>query len=191
MEMYRAVPREAFDAATIHGWRPGSRLPSNVPYFVDNLWELARPPHLPSRRKAVYASPTPSLALASATAGNLPQADYVACRVKLNGTPKLFQLSKPDARDHRDLKVLQKLVHAAWKDWGARTMSARLALAPLFFPGGTRAELEDAMAADPAVRTLIEAAVAAVTVWTDLPNAAEGEIIFELGQGDSYTLEPV
>lgn len=191
MEMYRAVPREDFDAAKIHGWRAGSRLPGNVPYLVDNLWELARPPHLPSRRNAVYASPTPALALPNATAKNLRQDQYVVGRIKLNGTPKLFQLSTPDARDHRDLKALQKLVHATWKDWGMRTMTAKLALAPLFLPGTTRAELEEAMAADPAVRILIEAAVTAVTVWTDLPNAAEGEIIFELGQGDSYTLEPV
>lgn len=191
MEMYRAVPRADFDGAKIYTWRPGSRLPGNVPYFVDNLWELARPSHLPSRRSAVYASPTPTLALASATAGNLLPTDYMPCRVKLNGTPKLFQLSKPDAREHRDLKGLQKLVHAAWKDWGTRSMTAKLALAPLFLPGTTRPELEEAMAADPAVRTLIEAAVAAVTVWTDAPNVAEGEIIFELAQGDSYTLEPV
>lgn len=191
MEMYRAVPRKDFDATKIYTPHAGSRLPGNVPYFVDNLWELARPPHLPSRRNAVYASPTPVLALPNATAKNLSQDQYLASRVRLSGTPKLFQLSVRDARYHDDLKTLQKLVHPAWKDWGTRTMTAKLVLAPLFLPGTTRAELEEAMAADPAVRTLIEAAVAAVTVWTDPPNAEEGEIIFELGQGDSYTLEPV
>lgn len=191
MEMYRAVRVDGFDANKVYTWRPGARLPGNVPYLIDNLWELARPPERPSRRAGVYASPTPALALASATAGNLARREYVACRVKLNGTPKVFQLSESDARYHPDLKNLQRLVHAALDDWSTRSLVAKLALAPLFLPGITRIELEEAMAGNSTLCDLTERLVAAGTMWNDAPNIAEGEIIFELAQGDTYTLEAV
>jgi len=38
------------------------RPPVSVPNLVDNLWEWARPEHFPSRRFAIFASPSPESA---------------------------------------------------------------------------------------------------------------------------------
>ena len=69
MELFRAIPSSQLVAAE-KGFRRQStiRVPSNVPYVVDNLWESLRPKNMPSRRHAIYASPTPELALQNASA---------------------------------------------------------------------------------------------------------------------------
>lgn len=189
MDMFRAVARGVSESK-VYGWRPDTRLPGNVPYLIDNLWEFARPDHLPSRRRAVFASPTPELAIANATAGNLAQNDYVACKVKLNKTPsRISQLSVSDARFHDDIKALQKLVHAGLSSWERRDIDSKLAFAALFLPGTTASELREMMAKHAELAALVEKAAAAVTLWSDPPNLAEGEIVFELDRDTTYTLE--
>lgn len=46
--------QESLHVPRLNTWR----VPTNVPYVVDNLWEWARPEGYPSRRAAAYASPS-------------------------------------------------------------------------------------------------------------------------------------
>lgn len=191
MHIYRAVPRETFDPDKIYKRHPGTRLPANVAYFVDNLWEFTRPDDKPSRRHAVYASPTVELALSGAAGVGEPTDGFIACRVVFGPPPKMFQLSVRDARYHPDVRRLQKAADRELTRLTATGLNARLALAPLFLPGLTRDELTELMKDNGPLREFVETLAATVTVWTDTPDAATGEWTFELDEVNSYTLEPV
>lgn len=191
MSIFRAVPRDGFNPNQIYKWRDGQRLPGNVPYLVDNLWEFTRPEGKPSRRRAVYASPTAELALDCANAGALSRDKYVPCEVAFQTRSEVFQLSVSDARYHPDLKRVQKLVHGKLANWSERGLDSKLVLAPLFLPGTTREELRVAMDNNAELRAIVEEAAAAVTMWFDVPNTAVGEITFEIAKDNSYTLDPV
>lgn len=191
MPIYRAVPRDSYDPGQVHVRHPGSRLPANVPYFVDNLWELARPADKPSRRHAVYASPTVELALDGAAGIGQLQDGFIACRLEFLAPPKMCQLSVADARYHADVKRLQRAAHERLTGLVPKGLDARLALAPLFLPGLTRNELVGLMNGSAPLREFVEALAATVTVWNDVPAAATGELFFELEEGNSYTLHRV
>jgi hypothetical protein len=83
MPLYRAVPRENFNPDVIGRAHATRRVPSNVPFVVDNLWEYLRPEHLPSRRHAIYASPTPELALQNASVAGPLRDRYQACLLEV------------------------------------------------------------------------------------------------------------
>lgn len=195
MNIFRAVPRAAFKPNEVFAWRDDSRLPGNLPYLVDNLWEYTRPAHLPSRRKSVFASPSAALALEGASAGRLGPDQYLALEVHFHMPPtKLLQLSVKDARYHRDVGELQKLVHKLLNEperWSRRALDRKLALAPLFVPGTTAAELSLACEHNAELRAVVDAATALVTMWSDTPDPAAGEISFELDQANFYTLRPI
>ncbi|QOL48539.1 hypothetical protein [Massilia litorea] len=193
MSIYRAIPRATFEAGKELRRNPGRRLPSVIPYLVDNLWEYARPDGQPSRRHAVYASPTPQLALQNAAAGALRQDDYLACRLTFHYQPAMIQLSTSDARHHPDVRQLQHLVNSRLREWAAGGLGDKLALAPLFMPGVTRGELAAAMAAEPALAKVVEEAAAAVTLWSPAPGAVspDGELFFEIADDNFYVLHPV
>ncbi|QNA88869.1 hypothetical protein G4G28_10925 [Massilia sp. Dwa41.01b] len=166
-------------------------MPGNVPYFVDNLWELTRPDDKPSRRKAVYASPTVELAFDGAAGVGQPREGFIVCRVECSRPPNMFQLPVTDARYHPDVKRLQKLVHGKLGGAVPPPLSDRLALAPLFLPGIARHELMAAMEENGALRQLVEELVSRVTLWTDTPDPVRGEQFFELDKDNSYTLHAV
>lgn len=193
MRMYRAVPREALQPGVEMRRNPGRRLPGNVPYLVDNLWEYARPDDRPSRRHAVYASPTPELALQNAIAGGFAPDQYVACRLAFRYAPAIIQLSVSDARYHPDIRRLQQLVNKALRDWAGQPLQDKLALAPLFLPGIGREELQVAAAGDALLGELLRSAAAAVTIWSPQPGQVnpDGELFFEIAEDNAYTLEPV
>jgi len=188
MPIYRAVARTSFDPEREHVPYPGQRLPGNLPYFVDNLWEFTRPEDKPSRRHAVYASPTPELALDGASGPRRPRESFIACEVVPRAPLRTFQLSVADARAHPDLPVLRDAVH---EKIAAATLDEKLAFAPLFVPGMTRAELAAAMDRSAALRVFVTALAARVSVWSDMPDTAKGELFFEIEEGNSYTLHPV
>jgi hypothetical protein len=188
MPIYRAVRRNTYNPDHINVRHEGARLPANVPYFVDNVWEFTRPDDKPSRRYAIYASPTAELALDGAAGVGQPQDDFVACRVEFSGTPKMFQMSVPDARYHPDVRTLQRIAHTELTGLTTADTDARLALAPLFLPGLTRNELAGLMKGSAPLRAFVEKLAASVTVWADTPKAEAGEFFFELNAGDSYKL---
>lgn len=191
MPIYRAVTRNAFNPHKIYTRHPGARLPANVPYFVDNLWEFTRPGDKPSRRHAVYASPTVELALDGAAGVGRPRDGFIACRVEFSAPPRMCQLSVADARYHRDLRTLQQAAHERLTKLVQSGLDARLALAPLFLPGLTRDELSGLMTGNAALREFVESLAAIVTVWSDVPDTATGELFFELDEGNSYRLHPL
>lgn len=191
MLIFRAVRLDTFDPDKIHTRHNSQRLPGNVPYLIDNLWEFARPQGKPSRRHAVYASPTVELALAGAHPGGPVANRYLACRVVFRHEPQIFQLSVPDARHHPDVKRLQRLVHDRMANWGGRDLGSKLDLAPLFMPGTTGEELRAVMENSSELRDIVEEAAAAVTIWRDVPDPLRGEIIFEIDEDNAYTLQQV
>lgn len=191
--LFRAELRTKLETGVPIGRREGRRLPSNVPFVVDTIWEFTRPPSMPSRRNSVYASPTPQLALAGASQGGAGPDDYQACRLELVGSPRLLQLAVDDARRHPDVEAVQKAILRVLRrdGWSTTTLAHKLALAPLFVPGVTRAELEGAMTRDALLAELVHAAAAAVTIWTPAPPNDIGEIFFELDEGQAYILHPL
>lgn len=193
MPIYRAVPRARLTPGQPIHRNPGRRLPGNVSYLADNLWEYTRPAGMPSRRHAVYASPTPELALQNASADVLRQSEYVACRLDFHVQPPMIQLTVSDARYHPDIRRLQQMVNEGLRDWHAGDLGGKLALAPLFLPGVTREELDAAMAREPLLERAVRELAAAVTLWTPAPGevSADGELFFEIADDNFYTLQPV
>lgn len=191
MKIFRAVPHAGFNPEREYRRHPGTRMPANVPYLVDNLWEFTRPDDMPSRRKSVYASPTAALALDGAAGVMQPKDDYIACLVECRSAPKTFQLSVADARYHPDVKKLQKAVHDKLAGPVTVGLEEKLALAPLFVPGMTRDELQTAMEGNAGLRALVMELAVLVTLWKDTPNLAEGELFFEIYENNAYHLYPV
>lgn len=101
MKLFRAVAQKHYEEGKIIQRNPGRRLPSNIPYLVDNLLEFARPQEKPSRRHSVYASPTPELALRYAVADGADQSKYLVCELRCAKTPAIMQLSRQDASDRK------------------------------------------------------------------------------------------
>lgn len=191
MKIFRAVPHVTFNPEHEYRRHPGTRLPANVPYLVDNLWEFTRPDAMPSRRKSVYASPTAALALDGAAGVGRPKDGFIACRVECRSAPKTFQLSVADARYHPDVKKLQKTVHDRLAGPVPVGLEDKLALAPLFVPGMTRDELQAAVDGNAGLRELVMELAALVTLWKDTPDPAVGELFFEIDEDNTYTLSPV
>lgn len=197
--LYRAVPLSSYRPQRIHGRHPAPRWPSNVPYVIDNLWELMRPAGMPSRRFAVYASPTPALALANASAPLAAGDRYVACEVRLasgSGELPIAQLPVDDARRHADRTVLGALIRdRLGGDTCAAPLPHRRSLAPLFLPVLSEAELAALAGEEVVIAELFEAAAAASTFWstasTEIVPGSVGELFFEIAAGDGYLLQRV
>lgn len=192
MPFFRAIPSAQYTPGQVQRRHPGRRLPSNIPYLVDNLWEFTRPPEKPSRRHAVYASPSPELALMYAIAGGAARTGYIACEMRFRHAPASMQLSVEDAKLHPDVLVLQQCVNRTLGGWSALEVERKLALAPLFLPGVTRPELRDAMDRSALLEEVVQEAAARVTFWWPAGTLPEtGELFFELDADNAYTLEAV
>ncbi|HWT72545.1 MAG TPA: hypothetical protein VN361_10195 [Oxalicibacterium sp.] len=192
--LYRAQLRSKLQTGVTISRSNGRRLPSNVPFAVDNVWEYTRPDTMPSRRHSVYASPTPALALGGASQGSASRDDYVVCRLELVGTPRLLQIEVEDARQHRDVEAVQREILRRLRvdDWAQAPLERKLALAPLFLPGVTRAEMQQAVQHHALLAEVVHGAAAQVTLWTAPPAPnAHGEIFFELDAGQGYVLHPL
>lgn len=187
MPIYRAVPIRNFVNNRRIVRHPGKRLPGNIPYLVDNLWEFARPEAMPSRRHAVYASPTAELALENALVPNTSAADYVVCEVAFERPAPMIQLSVKDARWHPDVGTLQRAVNAMIEPWVDIALSKRLPLAPLFMPGATKVDLTEAMEGSPELLYILMQVSKLVTLWDDAA-APSGELFFELTEDNAYRL---
>jgi hypothetical protein len=192
MEFFRAVPDNT-DISKPSTRLPTRRLPSNIPYFVDNIWEFLRPANKPSRRHAIYASPTVELAAENASAST--NGGYIVYKLVFDRAPVFMQLSVTDARYHPDVKALQRIVHSVLgADFGSLALPAKLAVAPLFLPGVSAAELEQAAQASPRLRDILDQAASVSTIWTGgdvLDPTSKGELFFELEGDNSYTLQPL
>ena len=197
MELFRAIPSnhiaKARDGLRRHA---SARVPSNVPYVVDNLWEWLRPLGMPSRRHAIYASPTPEMALANASSPLDEGEQYIACRVIVDPSQvKIAQLSVRDAREHPDIREIARWVSRNGNVFTGLGGTEKQQVAPLFMPGLRREELEDLLHKDSLVAELCCALSQASPFWkAELKPVADsdGELFFELiDQLVTYRLEPV
>lgn len=192
MQFFRAIPTVDVDLHTRHVRYETRRLPSNIPYFVDNLWEWLRPAGSPSRRHAVYASPTPALALKNASAGYLGKKDYSVLELKFAHAPLVHQLKVEDARDHPDIVAFQKLLQRCLgRSFGGAPLLEKMSLAPLFIPGVAAAELQEAATRSEALQGILDQAKQVSTFWQgcgQIDTSSTGELFFELSDDNSYTL---
>jgi hypothetical protein len=197
MDLFRAIPSSQIDKAG-KGLRRRStvRIPSNVPYVVDNLWEWLRPESMPSRRHAIYASPTAELALANASAPLGDGEHYIACRVVVDpGHIRIAQLSVRDAREHPDIRAIARWVSRQGQAFVALDSARKHRMAPLFMPGLGQDEVECLRDADSLVAEVCHYFKMASTFWgaeTTSVASSEGELFFELTDPSvTYRLEPV
>lgn len=168
------------------------RIPLNVPYVVDNLWEWTRPEGFPSRRFAVCGSPTPEAPWELAKhKGQLyrinPPEDALV--VQLKGIK--------DAKLHPDCENLKRTLISslAKTGWSQTTLEEKRKIAPLWAPGLTKEEVESLFSEEP-LKTIREEMRNAVTFWKDLRQLDSvgdledkvGEIFFE---ADEWILQPV
>lgn len=197
MELFRAIPSSQI-AKVREGQRRRSsiRIPSNVPYVVDNLWEWLRPLSMPSRRHAIYASPTPEMALANVSAPLNEGEHYIACRVIVDPDHvRIAQLPVRDAREHPDIRVITRWVSSNRYAFTALEPAQKQQVAPLFMPGLGREELEGLLHTDSWVEQLCRHIRQTSTFWNAASTpvaASEGELFFELiDPFVTYRLEPV
>ncbi len=184
--LYRAQPfTEALARGHAQVQRDTVRLPSNVPYAVDNLWEFLRPPEMPSRRRAVYASPTRTLARANCSGSDKGQG-FCVFEMVIDGAVKLAQLPVRDAREHADLRMLAKLVQERADDWMDLRDDERAFVALLFMPGAAAREIGRAKDTSPFAAAFLAEAARRSTFWQDASTQhvdAEGELFIELMDG--------
>jgi hypothetical protein len=110
MRLYRATRREGQNGEDFRhvALFPSRRIPANIPYLVDNIWEYLRPESAPSRRFAAFASTTPEQAVASALIDPSEEPDI--WEVELNRDDQVVFCDVPDARDHPDVKALPRII---------------------------------------------------------------------------------
>lgn len=195
-KMYRAVERKGFDPTASYFPRLTRRLPSNVPYVIDNIWEYLRPQDAPNRRHAVYASPTPALALANASGGGGARNNYVVCELVLCGPAcKVAQLAVTDARLHPDIRNLINWLHQLLDDdFADQALDGKQSCATLFLPCATKEELGSFFQRGAWHRDLAERLEAVSTFWADarfsVSAASDGEMFFELQPSAFFRLIP-
>lgn len=197
MELFRAIPSSQIEKAGMGLRRqPTVRIPSNVSYIVDNLWEWLRPESMPSRRHAIYASPTAELALANASAPLGNGEHYIACRVIVDPRHvRIAQLTVRDAREHPDIRAVARWVSSHGQAFVALDPVQKQQVAPMFMPGLGRDELEGLRDADSLVAEVCHYISEVSTFWGAAATpvaSSEGELFFELTDPSvSYRLELV
>ena len=70
LTLYRAEARSTLRTGVPFARRAGRRLPSNVPFVVDNIWEFTRPDGMPSRRHCGSSPPAVDTWILVAPSGN-------------------------------------------------------------------------------------------------------------------------
>lgn len=193
INLYRAVPRENFDPEKrYHPIIASKRIPSNVPYLVDNLWEWLRPDNMPSRRHSVYASPTPALALANASAGDN---DFIACQVTVDAAKiRIAHLDVEDARYHPDIKNVSRLISLMSPMFSGLSIEKQRDMGILFMPGLSRETLDVLRTCVPEVNDICAQFASFSTFWKDASlevGEHNGELFFELVGDHYYTLKIV
>jgi len=194
-----ADPMYRLDKGGLHGKNPQRsrstrRVPGNVPYVVDNLWEWVRPEHFPSRRHCVCASPKYGLALAfgGSSAGTVYRIE------QLTGA-KVAQIQEQDAKLHKDAKSLHKTLLSLLDTYSknfltSASMSEKAAIAALWMPCLSRDEVEALFKIEP-LAGIREQLLASIWLWKDAKIVTlseswpfpEGEIFFE---ANSWELHP-
>jgi hypothetical protein len=165
---------------------PARRVPGNVPYLVDNLWEWRRPAGFPSRRQAVFASPTPELAT---EAGGTPGGRIFRVEIR-DENSRICQIRDWDAREHAEVKLLPKLLNEVLGSaWINGQMEDKQEIAALWAPCLLAEEVEDLFSSGN-LASLRSVMCDAILFWDEAhlisPSQAqpfpEGEIFFEASE---------
>lgn len=197
MPFYRAVPKQGFNPDQPLEPQLTRRIPSNIPYLVDNIWEWLRPLKAPSRRQAVYASPTPALALANASAVGHDPDDYIVCELDIFRFTeyRVAHLQVTDARQHADISRLSRLVVARLgKAFSDMPVAQKMAHAPLFLPAVGAQELNAYFHSTVAALELSKEIIDQSTFWQEAefwPQNHNGELFLEFPQHATYYLRPL
>lgn len=197
IKMYRAVARARFEQGRRYAPMLTQRLPSNVPYLVDNIWEWLRPESAPSRRHAVYASPTPELALLNASAGGLARENYIVCELELSGPAiKVAHLNVTDARLHHDIgRLMRYLPSAINAGFADLPQQEKQRYAPLFLPGVKKTELEEFFSSSTPLGQLAAGIREISRFWLDaslfVRPESDGEMFFEISAECYYFLREI
>jgi hypothetical protein len=192
--MFRAVPKKNFDENKIYKAQGTRRMPSNIPYLVDNIWEWLRPEEFPSRRFAAYASPTPELALANASAVGLDPELYKVCEVVLN-TPnvKIAHIPIKDARYHREVsEIMRHVAFRLGKDFSNMNIKEKAQHAALYMPSVSKEEMIEYFFSSASTQKLAQELEDISTFWKEaslIPRNHDGELFFEVSGNVSYTLK--
>ena len=164
--------------------RQGDRRPTNIPIGVDNLWEWARPPGRPSRRRSAFASPSAELARRWGPAGG------IACRVLVRSPFLAAQISGcDDARHHADVRTLSDRIetlcrfHPALEPLRTQFLGDPTAVSTLLQPLG------EGIAAELMSAVTLWADVIPIKTFTEAGIDTIGEFFFEAPEG--YVLEPI
>jgi len=189
MTLYRAIDQSEYESGKIYYPYPTKRLPSNVPYVVDNLWEWAKPDEFPSRRHSAYASPCPNQARESSISSN-----PVVCTLKWHGERKVVQHRiVADAKEHQDVKVLPKLLlKILGPEWPSRSLKDKGDDGLLWVPGLDAPEVQSILESG-MFHDHIEELKAAINFWKEAElishsapdSASNGELFFEYNGGYS------
>lgn len=182
-DLYRSeVPNS--DTLAPRGPLATRRIPAYVPYLVDNLWEWKRPEELPSRRHAVFASPSPELAVKSGPAGGQ------VFRVDMQGPANVAQVCVSDSRDHRECKSLSRILkELLGQNWIDADLHVKQDAGRLYIPGLSKAEIDQLFAAG-VLSQLRQRVWEAIRYWDDVrivgPNESwpspDGEVFFVADQ---------
>jgi hypothetical protein len=180
------------DSEKLIVYRTTARLPGNVPYLVDNLWEWKRPETFPNRRYSVYASPSIDLARKFGGAG-----DGVVYEVELTGKFLMAQAKIEDARYHPECIALPKLLlKLLGQNWIDSPLEEKNKLGRLWIPGLKKTEIDNLLQSS-SVRHLREPIWESINFWDDVSTFDDvdklpqhnGEVFFE--PIDGYHLKDI
>lgn len=168
------------------------RIPKNIPYVVDNLWEWSRPGGLASRPDCAYGSRSAEEA-ARFGIGEV-------YRVEFLGDHRICQVQGySDAKHHPDVQEVKKAVFEllGGYDWSNQLISAKANAGRLYIPGLSAKEVEQVLRESGMTQGQKEELRQGINFWDDVAVVQEeepfpdsdGEIFFTYAGG--YVLREV
>jgi hypothetical protein len=165
---------------------PVPRPPVSVPNVVDNLWEWARPERFPSRRFAVFGSPSPELAAEHGPDGGEVYAveflgDATICQVRGYGNSK----HHPEC-----IRLPIFLYERLGGDFLGASMEGKVDAGRLWLPCLTKEDVERVLAESSRLRDVRDELRDEVRYWDDVvlvdsssPCDPEDELFFDAPGG--------
>lgn len=157
------------------------RVPSNIPYVVDNIWEWLRPDDMPSRRFSAYASPKRELAEKYANDSS------VICTIEFSGEYKAVQVTGyEDAKYHPDIKLITKLLLEELSTYWVNSSLKNKLCFPIYLPSLDKEEVEEILSRYPLIK---ERLINESTFWKSvghidqLNELTTGEVFFHAVDG--------
>ena len=162
VSLYRSVVEKTPTGETIRP--PVTRIPVNVPYIVDNLWEWTRPEEFPSRRTSVFAS----LSFDIAKRRNLENGNIYV--VEPIGTYTLAQLvNYEDSKNHPEVFSLRdKIFELISPEWAGSSLEQKREVGKLFIPCLSKPEMEELFTSSTFLPTIKDEIKAVVRYWNDV-----------------------